>query len=146
MNRSTIIRTKIFEALNGFDYSGKVIPVFDEVVNPDASLPSVGGAEEVYIILQDQQQNPNAVQPYCDPRFNLNITIRVVTKWGLTGSKKLCESIGDAILKLIRTDRSGSKIDGISKIELPVSQTISETTKTNLSYSNINILNCIYNG
>jgi hypothetical protein len=146
MDRSTIVRMKIFEALNGFEYSGVTIPVFDEVVNPNVSLPSISGAEEVYIVLQDQQQHPSSVQTFCDPRFDLNITIRVVTKWGLVGSKKLCEDIGDAVLSLLRTDRGESKIAGISKILLPVSQSISETTKSNLSYSKINILNCIYNG
>lgn len=155
MDRSTIIRIKAIETIsNGvvigttpaFLYNGVKIPLFDEIVNPNTPLPSVGGAQEVYIILQDQQQYPDAVQTVCNPRFDLNLTIRVVTKWGLVGSKRLCEDIGDAILNLLRDARGKSKIDGIQTILLPVSRTITETTKSNLSFSKINILNFIYNG
>ena len=100
MSRSATIRTDIFTSLQGFTHGGELIPVFDEVVNPSVQIPSVGGANEVYVVLQDQQEFYNAVQTVCNPRFNLNLTIRVVTTWGLTGSKILCEEIGEKILNL----------------------------------------------
>lgn len=146
MDRSTIIRGKVFDVLDGFEFNSVPIPVFDEVVNPNTALPSIGGAQEVYIVVQDQQQSYNSVQTVCNPRFNLNLTIRVVTKWGTVGSKKLCEDIGNSILGLLRDDRCGSKIDGIQKVELYVSRTITEITKNNLSFSKILILNFIKNG
>ena len=58
MSRLTDIRTKVFTALSDFEYEGVTIPIFDEVVNPDPNItiPSISGAKEVYIILQDQQE------------------------------------------------------------------------------------------
>jgi len=146
MSRSQTVRTKVFQALTGFEHSGKAIPVFDEIVNNLVPVPSVDGAEEVYIVLQDQQEYPNAVQTVCAPRFNLNLTIRVVTKWGKTGSKKLCEDIAQRILNLIRDDRGNSLIEGYQRVELSMNRTISEITDSNIAFSNITILNFIQNG
>ena len=78
--------------------------------------------------------------------FNLNMTIRVVTKWGTVGKKKLCEDIGDTIINLLRDDRGASKIDGIDKVLLVTAQSIAETTINNIAFSKIIILNFIKNG
>ena len=145
MDKSTIIRGKVIEILNGLQFNGAAIPVFDEIVNPNTPLPSISGAQEVYIVLQDQQQTFNSVQTVCSPRFNLNLTIRVVTKWGTTGSKKLCEDISYSIYNLLTDDRKKSKVDGVRKIELSISKTLTETTNSNLSFTKIQTFNFIYN-
>ena len=92
MDRVTEIRGKVMTALSGYKHNGVAVPVFDEVVNPSVVLPTIAGAQ-VYIVLQDQQETPNAVQTLCSPRSNVNLTIRVVTIFGPVGNKKLSEDI-----------------------------------------------------
>lgn len=145
MDRVTEIRGKVMTALSGYKHNGVAVPVFDEVVNPSVALPTIEGAQ-VYIVLQDQQQVPNAVQTICYPRNNINLTIRVVTIFGPVGNKKLSEDIGDEVLDLIRDDRGGSKLSGIKDVELPVARSLSEVTAENISFSKILILNFIKNG
>lgn len=145
MDRITEIRGKVITALSGYTFSGTAVPVFDEVVNPSATIPTIGGAQ-VYIILQDQQQYDNAVQTLCNPRFDVNLTIRVVTIFGPVGNKKLSEDIGDEVLDLLRDDRGGSKLEGVKEIELSVARSLSEVTSENIAYSKVLILNFIKNG
>jgi hypothetical protein len=132
-------------ALSGYKHNGVAVPVFDEVVNPAVALPTIEGAQ-VYIVLQDQQQVPNAVQTFCYPRNNINLTIRVVTIFGTVGNKKLSEDIGDEVLNLIRDNRGGSKLSGIKDVELPIARSLSEVTAENISFSKILILNFVKNG
>ena len=72
MDRVTEIRGKVMTALSGYKHNGVAVPVFDEVVNPSVALPTIAGAQ-VYIVLQDQQETPNAVQTLCSPRSNPSI-------------------------------------------------------------------------
>ena len=146
MDRATEIRGKIMTALSGLKHLNVSVPVFDEVVNPSVAIPSIDGADEVYVMLQDQQEQYSAVQTVCNPRFDLNLTIRVGTKWGLVGKKKTCEDIGDTIINLLRDSRGGSKLTDIQKVELVTARSIAEHTNSNLSFSKIIILNFIKNG
>lgn len=145
MDRITFVRGKVIEALSGYKFNGVAIPVFDEVVNPSTTLPVISGAQ-TYIMLQDQQMIYNAVQTYCTPRFNISLTIKVATIFGLVGNKKLSEDIGDEIINLLRTDRDGSKLDGIDKIELVTSRSVNEVSTERTAFSKIFILNFIKNG
>ena len=145
MDRITFVRGKVIQALSGYKFNGVAIPVFDEVVNPSIELPVINGAQ-TYIMLQDQQMIYNAVQTYCNPRFNILLTIKVVTIFGMVGNKKLSEDIGDGIINLLRTDRDGSKLDGIDKIELVTSRSVNEITTERTAFSKIFILNLIKNG
>jgi hypothetical protein len=145
MDRITFVRGKVIEALSGYKFNGFDVPVFDEVVNPSIELPVINGAQ-TYIMLQDQQMIYNAVQTYCNPRFNISLTIKVVTIFGMVGNKKLSEDIGDEIINLLRTDRDGSKLDGIDKIELVTSRSVNEITTERTAFSKIFILNFIKNG
>ena len=112
MDRVTEIRGKVMTALSGYKHNGVAVPVFDEVVNPSVALPTIEGAQ-VYIVLQDQQETPNAVQTLCSPRSNVSLTIRVVTIFGPVGNKKLSEDIGDEVLNLIRDDRGAASCQGL---------------------------------
>ena len=145
MDRITFVRGKVINALSGYKFNGVAIPVFDEVVNPSTALPVINGAQ-TYIMLQDQQMIYNAVQTYCTPRFNISLTIKVVTIFGLVGNKKLSEDIGDEIINLLRTDRNDSKLDGIDKIELVTSRSVNEVSTERTAFSKIFILNFIKNG
>lgn len=145
MDRITFVRGKVIQALSGYEFNGVEIPVFDEVVNPDIDLPVINGAQ-TYIILQDQQMIYNAVQTYCNPRFNISLTIKVVTIFGNTGNKKLSEDIGNDILNLLRDDRGNSKLSDISEVQLDVSRSLNETTSTRVAFSKIFILSFIKNG
>ena len=58
------------------DDRSSVIPVFDGIVNPNVKLPTIGKAA-CYIVIQDQQENPAAVQNMCNERLEHNITTRV---------------------------------------------------------------------
>ena len=145
MDRITFARGKVIEALSGYKFNGVAIPVFDEVVNPSTTLPVISGAQ-TYIMLQDQQMIYNSVQTYCNPRFNISLTIKVVTIFGMVGNKKLSEDIGDEIVNLLRTDRNGSKLDGIDRIELVTSRSVNEITTERTAFSKIFILNFIKNG
>ncbi|WP_286847086.1 hypothetical protein [Proteiniphilum sp. UBA5463] len=144
MDRSTTIRGAVLTALSGFKHKNTLVPIFDEIVNPNTTIPKIDGAE-VYMVIQNQQQY-DGQHTFCNPRFNLNITLRIVTKWGLVGSKKLCEDIGDAVLALLRDDRGGSKLAGYQKVEMPVSRTMTEITNQNLAFTKIITLNFIQNG
>ena len=145
MDRITFVRGKVIEALSGYKFNGVDVPVFDEVVNPSIELPVINGAQ-TYIMLQDQQMIYNAVQTYCNPRFNISLTIKVVTIFGMVGNKKLSEDIGDEIVNLLRTDRDGSKLDGIDRIELVTSRSVNEVSTERTAFSKIFILNFIKNG
>ncbi len=135
----------MIEAFSGYKFIGVEIPVFDEVVNPEVDLPVVNGAQ-TYIMLQDQQMIYNAVQTYCNPRFNISLTIKVVTIFGNTGSKKLSEDIGNDVLNLLRDDRGKSKLSDISEVQLDVSRSMNEVTATRVAFSKIFILSFIKNG
>ena len=145
MDRITFVRGKVINALSSYKFNGVAIPVFDEVVNPAISLPVINGAQ-TYIMLQDQQMIYNAVQTYCNPRFNISLTIKIITIFTKQGGKKLSEDIGDEIINLLRTDRDGSKLDGIDKIELVTSRSVNEITTERTAFSKIFILNFIKNG
>ena len=146
MDRATYIRTKVFEKLNGLTFNGIEIPIFDEYVNPSVTIPSVNGSNETYIIIQDQYEGYNETQTVCNPRFDLNLTIRVVTTWGNVGSKKLCEDIGNVAINLLRDDRGASLIDGIKEVKLINAQSIPENADSSISFSKILTLNFIKNG
>lgn len=144
MDISTTIRGQIITALSGLKYSGVSIPVFDEVVNPASTIPTVSGAQ-IYVVIQDQQWTENAKQTVCDVRTNHSVTIKVVTKWGLVGSKKVCEDIGDSIMVLLRTKRGKSLLAAADRCEVSVSRTTTENAGGNLAFSKIMILTFINN-
>lgn len=146
MDRATYIRTKVFEKLNGLTFGGVEIPIFDEYVNPSVTIPSVKGSNETYIIIQDQYEGYNETQTVCAPRFDLNLTIRVVTTWGNVASKKLCEDIANEVELLLRDSRGQTTIAGLKQVDLINAQSIAEYADSSISFSKILTLNFIRNG
>lgn len=134
MNISTIIRGKYIQALSGLKYGNVAIPIFDEVVNPSAVIPVINGAE-CYVILQNQQERDDGIQIYCQYRILADITVKVVTKFGTTGGKKLSEDIADLIDSKIRSGRNANLIS-VSDVSLIERSTI-ESNKDNLAFQKI---------
>lgn len=133
MNISTIIRGKYTEALKGLEYEGTPIPIFDETVNPASAIPIINGAE-CYVVFQNQQERMAGIQNFCKIRIQADITVRVVTKYGLTGGKKLSEDIADIIDSRIRSYR-GNNI-GVERVDLIQRSTV-EQGKENTAYQKI---------
>ena len=134
MNISTIIRGKYITALSGLKYNNVAIPIFDEVVNPSAVIPVINGAE-CYVILQNQQERDDGIQIYCQYRIIADITVKVVTKFGTTGGKKLSEDIADLIDSKIRSGRNTNLIS-VADVSLLGRSTV-ESNKDNLAFQKI---------
>ena len=134
MNISTIIRGKYIQALSGLKYGNVAIPIFDEVVNPSAVIPVINGAE-CYVILQNQQERDDGIQIYCQYRILADITVKVVTKFGTTGGKKLSEDIADLIDSKIRSGRNANLIS-VADVSLIERSTV-ESNKDNLAFQKI---------
>ena len=144
MDINTIIRGKVLDALNDLKYNGILIPIFDEVVNPKVVIPKIENAE-TFVVIQDQQSSDSATQTVCAVRLTANITIKVVTTWKLSGSKKLCEDIGNLIDTKLRTLRNESKLSDVQEVKLSVSRTITEKSESNLAFSKIMIYSITIN-
>ena len=134
MNISTIIRGKYITALSGLKYNNVLIPVFDEVVNPSAAIPVINGAE-CYVILQNQQERDGGMQIYCQYRILADITVKVVTKFGTVGGKKLSEDIADLIDAKIRNGRNGNNIS-VSNVSVIERSTV-ESSSQHLAFQKI---------
>ena len=134
MNISTIIRGKYITALSGLKYNNVLIPVFDEVVNPSATIPVINGAE-CYVILQNQQERDGGMQIYCQYRILADITVKVVTKFGTVGGKKLSEDIADLIDAKIRNGRNGNLIS-VSNVSVVERSTV-ESSSQHLAFQKI---------
>jgi len=156
MDINTIVREKVIAALETsrevvnhndvsyIEYNGVNIPIFDEVVNPNIPIPEVNRAG-TYIIIQDQQSNDAAIQHICGVRLTVNLTIKVVTRWGTIGFKNVCENIGSLIDSKLRDLRSNSKLSDVQEVKLSVSRTITETTISNIAFSKIQIYSITIN-
>ena len=134
MNISTIIRGKYITALSGLKYDNTLIPVFDEVVNPSATIPVINGAE-CYIILQGQQERDAGIQNFCTYRIEADITVRIVTKFGTVGGKKLSEDIAALVDGRIRSGRDTNKIN-VQQVDV-IEQSTVETSKEHLAFQKI---------
>ena len=134
MNISTIIRGKYIQALSGLKYNNVEIPIFDEVVNPSAVIPVINGAE-CYVILQNQQEREDGTQVFCQYRILADITVKVVTKFGTVGGKKLSEDIADLIDSKIRSGRNTNLIS-VANVSLIERSTV-ESNKDNLAFQKI---------
>lgn len=136
MNVATEIRQKYFDKINGIKYKGQTIPVFDEIVNPNEEIPVIDNAE-IYIILQDQQEH-DAIQDYCHYNIQADITIKVVTKFGIIGSKKISEDIAKQIDDIIRDGRLKNNIE-VHDVRLSVSRSLTEVTENSVAYQKVMI-------
>ena len=141
MESTQAVRTAIYNAISAISVSGKVIPVFDGIVNPNLTIPIINKAS-CYIVLQDQQENLAAVQNMCRERFEENITIRIVTKFPTAGvtDRTISESIADLVKKAIRTGRKHNLVSddiSIQKVAAPIVQQTDEFANGQTAHNKI---------
>ena len=130
MDVSGAIRTALFQAISGISVDGVAIPVFDGIVNPNVTIPTIRNAN-VYIVLQDQQESEAPNQNMCSERIMANITVRVVTKYATGGvvDRTLCDTIAGLVHAAVRTGRKDnltSSAVNIQNVDYPVSRNIDE--------------------
>lgn len=130
MDASQAIRTAVYQAIDGLIYGGKVIPVFDGMVNPSVIIPSINFGS-CYIILNDQQETAAPIQTMCSERILANITIKVVVKYSTSNvtDRTVCEGIADLVQKAIRENRQhklSSTDINIQKVSMPISRNMEE--------------------
>lgn len=141
MESTQAVRAAIYNAISAISVSGKVIPVFDGIVNPNITIPVINNAS-CYIVLQDQQENLSAIQSMCNERLEQNITIRIVTKFPTAGvtDRTLSETIADLIKKAIRSGRSHNLVSpyvNIQKVDAPIVQQTEEFANGQTALSKI---------
>lgn len=149
MESTQTVRTAVYNAISAISLSGKLIPVFDGLVNPLVSIPVINKAS-CYIVLQDQQENLAAIQNMCSERFEENITIRVVTKFPTAGvtDRTISESIADLVKKSIRTGRKHNLVStdiDIQKVAAPIVQQTDEFANGQTAHTKILIYSIIVN-
>lgn len=150
MNISEAVRRAVLQSIGTVIVDSITIPVFDELVNPNVTIPTVRGAQS-YILIQDQQEVEGS-QNFCTYRQEANYTVKAVTIFNSGGvaSKRLCEDIAEIVEKRIKpTGKSHALIDAngysFQKTSKEVSRTITEFAGGKASFSKVNIFNTTVN-
>lgn len=150
MDVSEALRRAYFTALTPLVVDGVTIPVFDEYVNPNITIP-VLDQSEVYVIIQDQQEI-EGVQNFCSYRQNCNITLRIVTKYETNKQlgKKVAEKISNVVQSKIKpTGKTHALINAngytFQRVNKEVSQTLFEQSASLTAISKVIIYNNIVN-
>lgn len=93
---SDVLRKAIIDLIGPIQVSGVSVPVFDEAVNPNVTIPELDGAK-VYVLIKDQQEN-ETTSDKCGVRQNALITFDCVAKFPVNvGSKRTVEKISREI-------------------------------------------------
>lgn len=140
---SSPIRQSYVNALSDIRINGVLIPVFDEIVNNASVIPTlpIAGSPEAYIVLQAQQESDNPVQTNCSHVINAYITVRIVTKYDVGGSKLLSENISKLVKNSIQLNRDVHKLVSneinIQNVKLEGSQTYTENAGLENAFTKI---------
>lgn len=150
MNISEAVRRAVLTAIGTVVVDGVTIPVFDELVNPNVTLPTIRGAK-AYILIQDQQETEGQ-QNYCTYRQEANYTIKAVTIFNTGGvaSKRVCEDIGALVESRIKptgkthalVDANGFSFQNTIKV---TGRTIPEFASGTTAFSKVLIFNTTVN-
>lgn len=151
MDVSEALRRAYFAVLTPLVVDGVTIPVFDEVVNANETIPLLNVFASTYVIIQDQQEI-EGVQNFCNYRQNCNITIKVVTKFGTSKNlgKKVAEKVSDIIQSKIKpTGKTHSLVNAngytFQRVDKELSRTIFEEANGTTAISKVIIYNNIVN-
>lgn len=151
MDVSEALRRAYFTALTPLVVDGKIIPVFDEFVNPDEDIPVLNTFASTYVVIQDQQEI-EGVQNYCNYRQNCQITIRIVTKFPSNQSigKKVAEKVSNVVQSKIKPiGKTHSLVDNngysFQRVEKELSRLIPEQANGTTAISKVIIYNNIVN-
>lgn len=157
MDISEALRRAYITAIGTLTVNGVNIPVFDEFVNPNTTIPvlkltsnpnEVG--PQVYVVIQDQQE-VDGIQNFCSHRQNCSITIRIVTKFNSSvGGKRYSEAVADILNKKIKpTPRTHALIDGngfyFQRVDKELSRSYSEFANNVTAVNKVIIYNNIVN-
>lgn len=95
------LRGALIELLHPITYMGNTIPVFDTRVNPNTTLPTIGGG--VCYILINSQTNTETTNDKCQIRLDANISFDVVCKYpsSSTAGNITAEKIGEQITWIV---------------------------------------------
>lgn len=94
------LRASLLTALSPLTVSGVTIPIFDQLVNPSASIPTISGSK-AYVLI-NSQTNTETTNDKCQIRLDANINFDVITKFPPnTGGSITSELIGQAIMAKI---------------------------------------------
>lgn len=94
------LRQALITALNPIQVNGITVPIFDQIVNPSATIPRINSGE-CYIIINGQS-NTETTNDKCQNRFDGNITFDVITKFAKgSGGAITSELIGEQILSKV---------------------------------------------
>lgn len=149
MDISQAVRTSIFQALTPVVIDGKVIPVFDGMVNPNVIIPIIRNAS-CYIILLDQQETESPNQTMCSERIIANVTVKIVAKYKTANvtDRSVCDSIANIVMIAIRPTRSHALMSNqvnIQKVGYPVSRNMDEFGATSTALSKVLIYSITVN-
>jgi len=151
MDVSEALRRAYFEVLAPLVVDGVEIPVFDEFVHPEQSIPLLNKYASTYVVIQDQQEI-EGVQNYCNYRQNCQITIRIVTKFPSNQSigKKVAEKVSNVVQSKIKpTGKTHSLVDNngysFQRVEKELSRLIPEQANGTTAISKVIIYNNIVN-
>lgn len=158
MDISEALRRAYITAIGTLTVNGTVIPVFDEFVNPNVSLPvlkltTTPGevAPTVYVVIQDQQETEGS-QNFCTYRQNANITLRIVTIFNTAGvvAKRYAEAISDEIQKKIKpTGKTHALLNAngfvFQRVNKEISRTYTENANSKTAINKVIIYNNVVN-
>lgn len=149
MDISQAIRTSVFQALTPTIVEGKVIPVFDGMVNPNVIIPVIRNAS-CYILLLDQQETASPIQTMCNERILSNLTVKIVVKYSTANvtDRNLCDSIAKLVMDAIRPSRDHNLVSNeinIQKVGYPVSRNMDEFGATSTALSKVLIYSITVN-
>jgi len=150
MDVSEALRRAYIAILSPLVVDGVTIPVFDEEVNPNVSIPVLDNAQ-CYVVIQDQQEI-EGIQNFCNYRQNCNLTIRIVTKYDAIKSigKKVAEKISYAVQTKVKpTGKTHSLVNAngyvFQRVTKEISRTIYEHANGTTAQSKVIIYNNVVN-
>ena len=98
---SKFIRQAYLSVLEPLEVDGVEIPIYDEIINPNASKASYLGSE-CYVIITGQNET-ETTNNRCSFRQSVALTLQIFSKYPLgSGGKLATENIADTILQQIR--------------------------------------------
>lgn len=123
------LRKAYYDLLNPFVIEGVTIPIFDQRVNPETTIPTYRGGN-TYVLITNQTE-VETTNNQCTFRKQASITLDIVTKYPLNhGGSLASELISDAIQQEVHL-----------KLSNPIAFTGFQVLSTKLEFSRAMIEN-----
>lgn len=129
------LRSALITALNPIQVGGVTIPMFDQIVNPSATIPSLNGGQ-CYILINGQS-NVETTNDKCQNRFDGNISFDVITKFPKgSGGAITSELIGEQILSKVNDSLAIPQFN-LLRVDLNFNQNLIEQGTSESAYRKI---------